>query len=41
MKKNYIMLIQEDGTRNMFPYFKLSFDNKDDLKQFTWRCKKI
>ena len=39
-KKLYYANVNNDGTHRLFPYFKLSFDNQDDLKQFTWRCKK-
>lgn len=39
-KKLYYANVNVEGTHSLFPYFKLSFDNKEDLKQFTWRCKK-
>mgnify|MGYP001196140158 FL=1 len=39
-KKLYYANINKQKESILFPYFKLSFDNKNDIKQFTWRCKK-
>jgi DNA polymerase elongation subunit (family B) len=39
-KKLFYANIDNKNDSKLYPYFKLSFDNKDDLRQFTWRCKK-